>query len=68
MVRKKQLAVVVVAVGGMMVGGFFLEYSGYIPLWMYEAFLIGSFPVFVLCTGLWWMAREHDEDIPFIGY
>jgi len=68
MVRKKHLAAVVLTLGGMMVCGFGLEYGGYIPLWIYEAFLIGSFPVFVLCTGLWWMAGEHDEDIPFIGY
>lgn len=68
MMRKKYLAMVVLVLGAMMVAGLGLEQGGYIPLWLYEAFLIGSFPVFVLCTGLWWMAREHDEDIPFIGY
>jgi len=52
----------------LMVVGLFLELAGLTPLWAYEIFLVMLFPVFVICLGLWWMAREHDEDIPFIGY
>jgi hypothetical protein len=52
----------------LMVVGLFLELAGLTPLWAYEILLVVLFPVFVICLGLWWMAREHDEDIPFIGY
>lgn len=38
------------------------------PAWYYEAFLVADFPIFLLSTGLWWMAREKNADIPFLGY
>ena len=38
------------------------------PLLYYEAILVVAFPLFVLSTGLWWMARQRDPDIPFLGY
>jgi hypothetical protein len=41
---------------------------GIIPLWVYAAVLVLSFPVFVIGLYLWWMAKEGREDIPFIGY
>jgi hypothetical protein len=39
-----------------------------IPAMYYEALLVVDFPLFVLSMGLWWMARERDSDIPFVGY
>jgi len=39
-----------------------------IPSLYYEALLVVDFPLFVLSTGIWWMARERDADIPFLGY
>jgi energy-converting hydrogenase A subunit I len=33
-----------------------------------EAVLIIAFPLFVVFLGLWWSAREGEEDIPFLGY
>jgi hypothetical protein len=41
---------------------------GQIPVWIAEVLLVVAFPVFVLSLGLWWMASEGKEDIPFIGY
>ncbi len=52
----------------LMVVGLLIELAGLIPIWAYEVLLVVLFPAFVICLGLWWMAREHDEDIPFIGY
>jgi thiamine transporter ThiT len=45
-----------------------LSFAGTIPEWLYLAVLVAGFPVFVLSLGLWWMAREGDADIPFMGY
>jgi energy-converting hydrogenase A subunit I len=33
-----------------------------------EVVLIVAFPLFVVFLGLWWNAREGEEDIPFLGY
>jgi hypothetical protein len=33
-----------------------------------EVVLIIAFPLFVVFLGLWWSAREGEEDIPFLGY
>jgi hypothetical protein len=51
-----------------MVTGLLAELAGLISSVTYEVLLVASFPVFVICLGIWWMAREHEEDIPFIGY
>jgi hypothetical protein len=45
-----------------------LNVIGILPLWLYAAVLVLSFPVFVIGLYLWWMAKEGREDIPFIGY
>ena len=45
-----------------------LSSLGMIPEWLYLAVLVAGFPLFVLFLGLWWMAREGDADIPFMGY
>ncbi len=42
--------------------------TGQIAPWIAEVLLVVAFPVFVLSLGLWWMASEGKEDIPFIGY
>jgi hypothetical protein len=41
---------------------------GVLPLWLYAAVLVLSFPVFIIGLYLWWMAKEGTGDIPFIGY
>lgn len=38
------------------------------PGWAYAAVLVIAFPLFVLGLGMYWMAREGEEDIPFLGY
>ena len=45
-----------------------LSLGAIIPLWAYEAVLVADVPLFVLSLGLWWMAKENEPDIPFIGY
>jgi hypothetical protein len=45
-----------------------LSETGTIQEWLYLAVLVAGFPLFVLFLGLWWMAREGDADIPFMGY
>jgi len=45
-----------------------LSETGTIPEWLYLSVLVAGFPLFVLFLGLWWMAREGDADIPFMGY
>lgn len=51
-----------------MAAGLLLDLGGVIILVVYEALLVLLFPVFVLSLGLWWMARDHEADIPFLGY
>ncbi len=45
-----------------------LNMLGNLPLWLYAAVLVLSFPVFIIGLYLWWMAEGGTEDIPFIGY
>ncbi len=68
MKNKEKLRAVAFVSGTLLVIGFFLLQSGVIPLVGYEAMIVVCFPVFVISLFLWWMAREHGEDIPFIGY
>lgn len=68
MKNKEKLRAVAFVSGTLLVIGFFLLQSGFIPLVGYEAMIVVCFPVFVISLFLWWMAREHGEDIPFIGY
>ena len=51
-----------------MAAGLLLNLGGVISLVVYQILLVLLFPVFVLSLGLWWMAREHEADIPFLGY
>jgi uncharacterized membrane protein YfcA len=66
--RKRLYGRLAMGTGLFIVAGLLLEVGGFIPQLLYEAFLVLLFPVFVLCLGLWWMARERDKDIPFLGY
>ncbi len=66
--NKEKLRAVAFITGALMVSGFFLWQSGFIPLVGYEAMIVVCFPVFVISLFLWWMARDHGQDIPFIGY
>lgn len=59
------LMVTVAVVAGL---ALILTMAGTIPQWLYLAVLVAGFPLFVLFLGLWWMAREGDADIPFMGY
>ncbi|NYT06880.1 MAG: hypothetical protein GKC05_01295 [Methanomicrobiales archaeon] len=60
-----RLMVVVAVVSGL---ALVLARAGTIPEWLYLAVLVAGFPLFVVFLGLWWMAREGDADIPFMGY
>ncbi len=62
------LLAAVVATGLAMVLAGLLEQAGLVPLWVYQGVLVAMFPVFALTLGLWWMAPEGEEDIPFLGY
>lgn len=66
--NKEKLRAVAFITGALLVIGFLLLQSGFIPLVGYEAMIVVCFPVFVISLFLWWMAREHGEDIPFLGY
>jgi hypothetical protein len=66
--RKEKLRVLALVTGALLVIGFLLQQSDIIPLVGYEAMIVVCFPVFVISVFLWWMAREHGADIPFIGY
>jgi hypothetical protein len=66
--RKKLCGRLALGSGLLIFAGLLFELGGFIPLLLYEALLVVLFPVFVLSLGLWWMAREHDADIPFLGY
>jgi len=68
MLSKSHFGVLALASGFLMVMGFFLERGEYLPFWAYAALLVGCFPIFTLSLGLWWMARVHEGDIPFMGY
>ncbi|HII77113.1 MAG TPA: hypothetical protein HA264_08815 [Methanolinea sp.] len=49
-------------------GALALNYWGILPFWAYAAVLIAGFPLFLLGLGLYWMAREGEADMPFLGY
>jgi len=49
-------------------GTAFLSELGMVPPWLGIAVVVMTFPLVVMFLGLWWMARETDADIPFLGY
>jgi len=66
---KKQYALaltVIAAVSG--IGAMALSQWNLLPAWAYAGVLVIGFPLFVLGLGLYWMAREGEADIPFLGY
>jgi len=66
--RKRLYGRLALVSGLLMAAGLLLNLGGIISLVVYEALLVLSFPVFVISLGLWWMARDHEADIPFLGY
>ncbi|NYT16575.1 MAG: hypothetical protein GKC06_01000 [Methanomicrobiales archaeon] len=66
--KKKTAFWLMVTVAVIAVLALILSETGTIPEWLYLAVLVAGFPLFVLFLGLWWMAREGDADIPFMGY
>jgi hypothetical protein len=66
--KKKTACAIVLACALTALGAMGLNWAGIIPLWLYEAVLVVDTPVFVIALGLWVMAGNADEDIPFIGY
>jgi len=66
--KKKTAFILMLAAGVAGVVAIALWVLDLIPLWLYEAVLVIDFPLFVLFLGLWWMAREGEADIPFLGY
>jgi len=66
--KKDMLRAMALITGALLVIGFVLWQNGTLPLVGYEAIIVVCFPICVICLFLWWMAREHGEDIPFIGY
>ncbi|HOS82289.1 MAG TPA: hypothetical protein PK445_06140 [Methanolinea sp.] len=67
-VKKSQaLAVAVVsALAG--IAATLLTLAGVLPPHADAAAWVIAFPAFVLGLYLYWMAREGDPDIPFVGY
>jgi len=59
---------IALASGLAMAAGLVLVLMDMVHLWVYEVLLVVLFPVFSLSLGLWWMARKHEPDIPFLGY
>ncbi|MBP1929253.1 hypothetical protein J2741_001800 [Methanolinea mesophila] len=66
--KKTTAAAMVWISAGTAFAAWILSFLEIIPLWVYEAVLVAAVPLFVLSLGLWWMARENEPDIPFIGY
>jgi hypothetical protein len=66
--KKTTAAAMVWISAGVGIAAWLLSLEEVIPLWAYEAVLVADAPLFVLSLGLWWMARENEPDIPFIGY
>ena len=66
--KKTTAAVMVWLFAGVGFAAWILWFVEILPLWAYEAVLVADVPLFVLMLGLWWMAREREPDIPFIGY
>jgi hypothetical protein len=63
---KKQHALLGTIVTGLLVTG--MMGIALISVPVAEVVLIIAFPLFVVFLGLWWSAREGEEDIPFLGY
>ncbi len=63
--KVRALAIIAWALLGI---GFVLWQNGTLPLAGYEAIIVVCFPIAVISLFIWWMAREHGGDIPFIGY
>ena len=66
--RKRLYGRLALVSGLLILAGLLLNLGGIISLIAYEALLVLLFPVFVISLGLWWMARDHEADIPFLGY
>lgn len=54
------------ALGGAGTAG--LAELGIAPAWLGITVVVLTFPLVVMFLGIWWMARETDADIPFLGY
>ena len=66
---KKQYALALALVAaGSGIAGMALNMVHTLPDWAYMGVLVIAFPLFVLGLGLYWMAREGEADIPFLGY
>jgi energy-converting hydrogenase A subunit I len=61
---KKQHALLGMIASGLLCAGA----AAPVPVPIAEVVLIIAFPLFVVFLGLWWNAREGEEDIPFLGY
>ena len=66
--KKKTAFAIVLACGVTALVAMGMNWAGIIPLWLYGTVLVIDTPAFVIATGLWVMAGNADEDIPFIGY
>ena len=66
--KKKTGFAIVLACGVTALVSMGLNWAGIMPLWLYETVLVVDTPAFVIALGLWVMAGNADEDIPFIGY
>lgn len=67
MKKEYALALTLVAAGSG-IAAMALTMGKILPGWAYMGVLVIAFPLFVLGLGLYWMAREGEADIPFLGY
>lgn len=66
---KKQYALALTLIAaGSSIAAMALNRVHFLPDWAFAGVLVIGFPIFVLGLGLYWMAREGKEDIPFLGY
>lgn len=66
--KKTHALALTLAAAGSSLAAMVLSMLHILPAWAYAGVLVISFPLFVLGLGLYWMAREGKEDIPFLGY
>lgn len=66
--KKRDALVLTLVAAGFAGAAVLLNMMELLPGWGYAAVLVIAFPLFVLSLGLYWMAREGEEDIPFLGY
>lgn len=66
--KREYVRAAVTGTGIICILGWFGQYMGFIPFWLMEAILVLFVPAFIVFLGLWWMASEGEEDIPFLGY